>query len=137
MFDTTAFAIGTTVGLSAADVQIAPVSTATSKFTLTFKAGSFQSGNSISFTLGQDVPGKFSGSTQGQFGVGSEAEDLGFGATFAANFAGKPAATVRAALLNGAPTFGYSQFDGFGLIDAVGAVQGLSSASGSQQLSKH
>jgi hypothetical protein len=66
VFDTTAFAIGTTVGLSAADVQIAPVSTATSKFTLTFKAGSFQSGNSISFTVGQDVP---QGSPRGNSGL--------------------------------------------------------------------
>jgi len=97
VFDTTssAFAIGNTIGLNASDVQVVPVSNSTSKFTLKFKPGSFKSRNSISFTLGQDVAGKFTGFTQGQFGVGSEAEDLASGATFTASFAGEPKDTFH------------------------------------------
>ena len=120
-----------------------------------FKSGSFQSRNSISFTLGQDVAGTFTGFTQGQFGVGSEAEDLASGATFTANFAGEPKDTLhgqngeairrgfehdrliqealrrfsrdrqRGAFQNGSLTFGYSPFDGFGLINAEAAVEAV------------
>ena len=127
VFDATssAFAIGNTIGLNASDVQVEPVSNSTSKFTLKFKPGSFKSGNSISFTLGQDVAGKFTGFTQGQFGVGSEAEDLGSGATFTANFAGEPKDTVHSVFQNGSLTFGYSPFDGFGLINAKAAVEAV------------
>ena len=157
VFDTTssAFAIGNTIGLDASDAQVEPVSNSTSKFTLKFKPGSFKSRNSISFTLGQDVAGKFTGFTQGQFGVGSEAEDLASGATFTANFAGEPEDRVhgrnveavrrgferdrliqeaqqrfsrnrqRGAFQNGSLTFGYSPFDGFGLINAEAAVEAV------------
>ena len=127
VFDTTssAFAIGNTSGLNASEVQVEPVSNSTSKFTLKFKPGSFKSGNSISFTLGQDVAGEFTGFTQGQFGVGSDAEDLGSGATFTANFAGEPKDTVHGAFRNGSLTFGYSPFDGFGLINAEAAVEAV------------
>jgi hypothetical protein len=157
VFDTTssAFAIGNTIGLNASDVQVEPVSNSTSKLTLKFKPGSFKSRNSISFTLGQDVAGKFTGFTQGQFGVGSEAEDLASGATFTANFAREPKDTVhgrnveairssfehnqliqeaqqrfsrnrqRGAFQNGSLTFGYSPFDGFGLINAEAAVEAV------------
>ena len=160
IFDTTssAFAIGNTIGMNASDVQVEPVSNSTSKFTLKFKPGSFKSRNSISFTLGQDVAGKFTGFTQGQFGVGSEAEDLASGATFTANFAAEPKGTVhgqnveairrgfehdqliqeaqqrfsknrqRGAFQNGSLTFGYSPFDGFGLINAEAAVEAVVSA---------
>jgi hypothetical protein len=162
VFDTTssAFAIGNTIGLTASDVQVEPVSNSTSRFTLKFKPGSFKSRNSISFTLGQDVAGTFT-ATQGQFGVGSEAEDLASGATFTANFAGEPKDTVhgqnveairrgfehdqliqeaqqllsvdqrfsrnrqRGAFQNGSLTFGYSLFDGFGLINAEAAVEAV------------
>ncbi len=139
VFDTTsaAFAIGKTIGLNAADVQVEPVSSATSKFTLKFKPGSFQSGNAISFTLGQDVAGKFTGFTQGQFGVGSEAEDLGSGATFTAKFAGAPKDKIQRALQNGPLTLGYSPFDGFGLINAEAAVEAVVPASSSKRLSQH
>jgi hypothetical protein len=155
VFDTTssAFAIGNTIGMNASDVQVEPVSNSTSKFTLKFKPGSFKSRNSISFTLGQDVAGKFTGFTQDQFGAGSEAEDLASGATFTANFAGEPEDRVhgrnveavrrgferdrlireaqqrfsrnrqRGAFQNGSLTFGYSPFDGFGLINAEAAVE--------------
>jgi hypothetical protein len=157
VFDTTssAFAIGNTIGLNASDVQVEPISNSTSKFTLKFKPGSFKSRNSISFTLGQDVAGKFTGFTQGQFEVGSEAEDLASGATFTANFAGEPEDRVhgrnveavrrgferdrliqeaqqrfsrnrqRGAFQNGSLTFGYSPFDGFGLINAEAAVEAV------------
>jgi hypothetical protein len=142
-------------------VQVEPVSNSTSRFTLKFKPGSFKSRNSISFTLGQHVAGTFTGFTQGQFGVGSEAEDLASGATFTANFAGEPKDAVhgqnveasrrgfehdqliqearqllfveqrfsrnrqRGAFQNGALTFGYSPFDGFGLINAKAAVEAV------------
>jgi hypothetical protein len=127
VFDTTssAFAIGNTIGLTASDAQVEPVSSSTSKFTLKFKPGSFKSGNSISFTLGQDVAGTFTGFTQGQFGVGSEAEDLGSGATFTVNFADEPKDTVHGAFRNGFLTFGYSPFDGFGLINAEAALEAV------------
>jgi hypothetical protein len=141
--------------MNASDVQVEPVSNSTSKFTLKFKPGSFKSRNSISFTLGQDVAGKFTGFTQDQFGAGSEAEDLASGATFAASFAGEPKDTAhgknveairrgfehdrliqeaprrfsrdrqRGAFQNGFLTFGYRPFDGFGLINAEAAVEAV------------
>jgi hypothetical protein len=116
VFDTTspAFAIGNTIGLNASDVQAEPVSNSTSKFTLKFKPGSFKSRNSLSFTLGQDVAGKFTGFTQGQSGVGSEAEDLASGATFTANFAGESKDTLHgqnaAALLERPPAWRFSEW---------------------------
>ena len=99
------------------------------------------------------MAGKFTGFTQDQFGAGSEAEDLASGATFAASFAGEPKDTAhgqnveairrgfehdrliqeaprrfsrdrqRGAFQNGFLTFGYSPFDGFGLINAEAAVE--------------
>ena len=124
VFDTTsaAFAIGTAIGVTASDIQINPASTKTPKFTLTFKTGTFTSGASVGFTVGQDVGGTYPGFTAPEFGVASDAEELGFGGTFTVKFGGRSQNKVTAALLNGSPTLGYSPFDGFGLINAVQAV---------------
>ena len=94
----------------------------TSKFTLTFKPGTFSSGVSISFTLGQDNAGTYPGFTAHEFGVGSDAEQLGSGGTFTVKFGGLSKNSLTAPILNGSPTLGYSPFDGFGLINAVQAV---------------
>ena len=84
VFDTTsaAFAIGTTIGVTASDIQINPVSTKTQKFTLTFKTGTFTSGASVGFTVGQDVGGTYPGFTAPEFGVASDAEELGIRGNF-------------------------------------------------------
>jgi hypothetical protein len=129
VYDTTAFTIGTATGLKSSDITITPTSTSTPKFTLTFKQGAFKSGDSLSFTLGQDNAGKFPGFTAHEFGVGSDAEQLGSGGTFTVKFVGQSTNKVTAAILNGAPTFGYSPFDGFGLIDAVQAVEQITPSS--------
>ena len=123
VYDTTKFAPGTTIGLKSSDVTITPKSTSTSKFTLTFKPGAFQPGDSISFTLGQDNAGTYPGFTADRFGAGSEAEQLGSGGTFTVQFAGQSKNKVTAAILNGALTLGYSPFDGFGLVNAIQAVE--------------
>ena len=125
VFDTTStgFAIGTTIGLTPADVTVESPSTTTPTFTLKFKKGVFTSGASISFTVGQNEAGKFSGFTQSQFGVGSEAEDFGYGATFTVKLNGTSTKTITAPFQAGSPSIGYGQADGFGLINAVNAVQ--------------
>jgi subtilase family protein len=123
VFDTTAFTIGTAAGLKASDVQITPLSTSVSKFTLTFKSGAFTSGTLLSFTLGQDVAGTYPGYTAHEFGAGSDAESLGSGGKFSVEFGGKSKNKLSAAILNGPPMLGYSPFDGYGLINAVQAVE--------------
>jgi hypothetical protein len=129
VFDTTAFAVGATIGVNSSDVKVSPKSTATSKFTLTFKNGTFTSGATISFTLGEDVAGTFLGLTAPEFGVGSDAEELGSGGAFTVKFGGTAKNSVSAPIQNGPPTLGYSPFDGFGLINAIQAVQQITPAS--------
>ena len=128
VYDTTsaAFAIGRTIGVNSSDVTVAPVSTSVSKFTLKFKEGTFTSGASIGFTVGQDNAGTYTGFTAHEFGVGSDAEQLGSGGRFTVNFGGQAKGKVTAAILNGWPTLGYSPFDGFGLINAIRAVEQIS-----------
>jgi hypothetical protein len=128
VFDTTAFAVGATIGVSSSDVKISPKSTSTPKFTLTFKNGTFASGSTISFTLGEDVAGTFTGFTAPEFEVGSDAEELGSGGTFTVKFGGMAKNSLSAAIQNGPPTLGYSPFDGFGLINAIQAVQQITPA---------
>jgi hypothetical protein len=130
VFNTNDFAIGSTIGIDSSAVKISPKSTSTSKFTLTFKSGAFfNSGNALSFTLGLDVAGKYSGYTAPEYGVASDAEELGSGGTFTVQFAGTPSGKATASILNGSPTFGYSPFDGYGLINAVQAVGQVAPAS--------
>jgi hypothetical protein len=130
VFDTTgaSFAFGSAIGLAPSQVKVSPVSAATPKFTLTFKPGAFTSGKALSFTSFQDVAGNYLGFTAPQFGAGSQAEELGSGGTFTVDFAGKPSGQAKGTIQNGSPTFGYSPFDGYGLINAVQAVEQVSPA---------
>jgi hypothetical protein len=131
-FNTTAFALGPTIGVTASDITVQKPSKATPKFTLKFKKGVFTSGASISFTVGQDVAGTFTGFTQDQFGIGCESEDLSYGATFTATLSGTTGKTVTASFVLGdvgnPPVTGYNPVDGYGLINAVAAVKAVTPA---------
>jgi hypothetical protein len=130
VFDTkTGFVIGSTIGLSASDVTVEPASKATPKFTLKFKPGVFTSGFAISFTALQNEAGKYPGSfTQSEYGVGSDAEDLGYGATFIVNLTtGKSTETITVPFQAGSSSTGYGVADGYGLINAVAAVDAIPS----------
>lgn len=131
IFDTTnaSFVFGTTIGINSAQVKVSPVSAATPKFTLTFNPGAFTSGDALSFSTFQDVAGTYTGYTAPEYGVGSQAEELGSGGTFTVQFAGAPSGTATGTILNGSPTFGYSPFDGYGLINAVQAVEQITHTS--------
>jgi hypothetical protein len=131
VFDTTSatFVFGTTIGIDTSKVKVSPVSAATPKFTLSFKPGTFTSGDALSFSSFQNVAGTYPGYTAPEFGVGSQAEELGSGGTFTVQFAGTPSGKATASILNGSPTFGYSPFDGYGLINAVQAVGQVAPAS--------
>jgi hypothetical protein len=126
-FNTENFQLGPTIGINSSDIAVQNPSAGTSAFTLVFNKGAFTSGVAISFTVGQDVAGTFTGFTQDQFGVGTESEDLNYGATMTAKLSnGK---TVTAPFQIGSPTTGYLQQDGFGLINAVAAVQAVAAPS--------
>ena len=131
-FNTKEFALGQTIGVTASDVTVQKPSKATPKFTLKFKKGVFTSGASISFTVGQDVAGTFTGFTQDQFGIGCESEDLSYGATFTATLSGTTGKTVTASFVLGdvgnPPVTGYNPVDGFGLINGVAAVKAVTPA---------
>jgi hypothetical protein len=129
------FVLGPTIGnITSTDVTVIKPSKATPKFTLKFTSGVFTSGTAISFTLPQDVAGKFPpGSlTQNTFGIGCESEDLVYGGTFTATLSGTTGKTVTASFVLGdvgnPPVTGYSPVDGFGLINAVAAVQAITPA---------
>ena len=86
--------------------------------TLNFKPGKFVSGSSVSFTIDQDnALTKVSG---------SQSDFLGLGTTFTATF-GPNKGTVVAPFQNNIG-FGFNQADGFGLVDALAAVQAIQSA---------
>jgi hypothetical protein len=101
---------------------------ATPKFTLHFKKGVFRTGASISFTVGQDEAGKFSGLTQSEDGVGIDALDLADGATFTVQLAGHSREAITGRFSAGGLTHAYKPGDGFGLIDAIAAVQAVKQA---------
>jgi hypothetical protein len=75
------------------------------------------------------VAGTFTGFTQDQFGIGCESEDLSYGATFTATLSGTTGKTVTAPFLLGEAgntlVTGYNPVDGFGLVNAVAAVQAI------------
>jgi hypothetical protein len=119
------FVVGALNGLKASDASIEPASTATQAFTLKFKKGVFTNGASISFTVGQNEIGTFKGLTQSESGVGVDALDLVDGATFTAQVSGNSSQTVNSAFTTGPATHTYQQGDGFGLIDAISAVQAV------------
>jgi hypothetical protein len=122
----TAFTIGGTIGISPSDVTVEPVANAASKFTLKFTPGAFTSGMAIGFSAQQDEAGKYPGVTQSEYGVGSDAEDLGYGATFTVKLTtGKSTETITVPFQAGSPSTGYGAADGYGLIDAVAAVQAI------------
>jgi hypothetical protein len=127
-FNTKNFVLGPTT-LNPSDVKVQKPSKATPVFTLKFSKGVFTSGASMSFTVGQDVAGTFTGFTQDEFGVGCESEDLSYGATFTATFSGTTGKTVTASFVLGdvgnPPVTGYNPVDGFGLINGVAAVQAV------------
>lgn len=127
VFDTEpkSFIIGSVNGFKASDVTVEPASSATQAFTLTFKKGAFTNGTSISFTIGQNEIGAFKGYTQSEFGVGVDALDLAGGATFTAQVSGASSQTITGAFDTGPATHSYQQGDGFGLIDAISAVQAV------------
>jgi hypothetical protein len=129
-FNTKDFVLGPATGITAADITVQKPSKATPTFTLKFKKGTFTSGVSVSFTVGQDVAGTYTGYTPGQLAIGCDSEDLSYGATFTANLAGTTGKTVTAPFVLGdvgnPPVTGYSPVDGFGLINAVAAVQAIS-----------
>jgi hypothetical protein len=138
-FNTKNFLLGPTIGISSSDITVQNRSAGTPAFTLVFKKGVFTSGASISFTVGQDVAGAFTGFTQNQFGVGCESEDLSYGATFTATMSGTTGKTVTAPFVLGEPgnflTTGYSPVDGFGLINGVSAVQAVAPAGTATKIS--
>ena len=86
-----------------------------------FAPGTFVSGDSFQFTLGQDYAGTFTGYTQGEYGDGVEAEDLSYGATLAATVASS-ATPAKGAFSEGPLVTGYNVADGFGLVNAPAAV---------------
>jgi hypothetical protein len=130
VFDTEAksFVIGSVNGFNASDVTMEPSSSATQAFTLKFKKAVFTNGGSITFTIGQNEIGSFTGLTQSQSGVGVDALDLTDGATFTAQVSGNSSQTITGAFAKTPATHTYQQGDGFGLIDAVSAVQAVTSA---------
>ena len=127
VFDTKkkSFIIGNITGFNASDVTIEPSSSATQVFTLEFKKGVFTDGASISFTIGQNEIGSFTGGTQSEFGVGVDALDLVDGASFTAQVSGKSSRTIIGTFDAGPVSHAYQQGDGFGLIDAISAMQAV------------
>jgi hypothetical protein len=119
-FDTKTFFLGALNGISASDIRMVGPSSGTSKFTLEFNKGTFTSGVSFGFTVGQDFAGVYPGYTQDTSGVGLEAEDLCFGSTATALFNDKKSLT--GSFQNPAYTDFYSPADGYGLVDASAAL---------------
>lgn len=109
--------IGTTRGIAPGDVSFV-TGPASPLLTLNFKPGTFVSGSSVSFTIDQDnALTKVSG---------GQSDFLGLGTTFTATF-GPNTGTVVAPFQNNIG-FGFNQADGFGLVDALAAVQAIQSA---------
>lgn len=127
IFNTTkaGFVIGSTNGISASDVKVVAPDKASPTITLQFKKGVFTSGVSIGFSASQNEAGTYTGFTPSQYGAACDAEDLGYGATYTVKLTGAKNYTLTAPFLAGSPTLGYGQADGFGLINAVAAVQAV------------
>ncbi len=107
--------VGTTVGIKPTDVTfVSNVGTDQTKLTLKFKPGTFVPGAQLSFTVDQDA-------LIGGVG-GNSSDELGFGTTFVANLSGKTADTIKGTFQNSVGA-GYNPADGFGLVDALGAVE--------------
>jgi hypothetical protein len=112
--------IGTTVGVAPGDISFV-IGPASPLLTLKFKPGKFVSGDSVSFTIDQD---------NALTGVsGGQSDYLAAGTKFIATF-GPTKDTVTAVFqtVNGIGT-GFSRADGFGLVDALAAVELIRPAS--------
>ena len=104
--------IGTTRGIALGDVSFV-TGPASPLLTLNFTPGKFVSGCSVSFTIDQDnALTKVSG---------GQSDFLGAGTKFIATF-GPTTGKVVAPFHNNIG-FGFNQADGFGLVDALAAVQ--------------
>jgi Subtilase family len=104
--------VGTTRGIAASDVSFV-TGPASPMLTLNFTPGKFVSGCSVSFTIDQDNAITHVSGGQSDF--------LGLGTKFTATF-GPNKATVVAPFFNNIG-FGFNQADGFGMVDALAAVQ--------------
>ncbi|MBV8140863.1 MAG: hypothetical protein JOZ60_02320, partial [Verrucomicrobia bacterium] len=128
------FQIGSTVGISPSDVTFAATNSFGSpNLVLTFKPGTFQPGDSLSFTVDQDLAKTGAN--------GSSSDSLKAGATFTATVKGAAVDTISGAFLSpiGIGT-GYNQPDGFGIVDALNSVEAIlqsSPASQSHPLAEH
>jgi hypothetical protein len=118
IFDTSAGnpppTIGTTRGIAPGDVSFV-TGPASPLLTLNFTPGKFVSGASVSFTIDQDNALTHVSGGQSDF--------LGAGTKFTATF-GPTSATVVAPFQNNIG-FGFNRADGFGLVDALAAVQAI------------
>jgi hypothetical protein len=112
--------IGTTLGIAPGDISFV-TGPASPLLTLKFKPGKFVAGDSVSFTIDQD------NALDGAFG--SQSDYLDAGTKFIATF-GPTKDTVTGAFqtVNGIGT-GFSRADGFGLVDALAAVELIRPAS--------
>jgi hypothetical protein len=137
LFDTSAGALqfGNAVGIDPkSDVQYTPtVFPGSPNLVLTFKPGAFKPGDSLSFTLSQNL------AKTGN--AGNSADSLKAGATFTGTVKGVAKGSISGSFLspNGLGT-GYNQPDGFGLVDAVNSVEVIlqsPAAAGSSPLAKN
>jgi subtilase family protein len=115
-FDTTSatgfpFTLGNMVGITAADVGafIPAQKESISSITLSFRTGAFKNGDSLSFGIDRDFIGDGGGNT------GDFIEFGGFTAVTTKN-------NLKGTFVNNYG-FGFSLLDGYGLIDAVKAIQ--------------
>lgn len=110
--------IGTTRGIAASDVSFV-TGPASPLLTLKFVPGKFVSGASVSFTVDQDnAITKVSG---------SQSDYLAAGSKFSASFGPRKDTVIGAFQSN--IGFGFNQADGFGLVDALGAVEFIQQSS--------
>jgi hypothetical protein len=106
--------VGTTRGIAPGDVSFV-TGPASPQLTLNFTPGKFVSGASVSFTIDQD--------NALTHVSGGQSDYLGAGTKFTATF-GPMSATVVAPFQNNIG-FGFNRADGFGLVDALAAVQAI------------
>ncbi len=107
-------AVGKTVGIKPGDVQIVSnVGTDQTRLTVKFKPGTFVPGASASFRVAL-------GTTNGL--PVYVADVLGLGTTFTAHLSGAYPDVITASFKNRVGT-GYQPADGYGLVDALSAVQ--------------
>jgi hypothetical protein len=124
IFDTSAgtspaLQIGNTIGISSSAVTFAKTgSPGLPELVVKFKPGTFKPGDSLSFTLDQDL------AKTGTFGGSSDS--LKAGASFTATVKGTAGDVISGNFFSpNGPGTGYNQPDGFGLVDALNSVQAI------------